>query len=191
MLALEQLIELGNHFTLTTERLNLRRFKSTDLAEEMAQQQDPEVVRYIREPMSNEEAVAYFEQFIQPYKGEENEWLGICVEQSQSGQTVGAISFRIESLEFAIFEVGYRFNPKYQGKGYATEAVGALIRLLFDQVTAHKVVAYCDPENTSSYRVMEKLGMQREGRLRQHYKVGEQWRDVYIYGVISGEVESA
>ena len=187
MLAIEQLIKLGNEFTLQTERLNLRRFKSTDLAEEIEQQQNPDVVRYIREPMSNEEAVVYFEQFIQPYKGEENEWLGICVERAEDGQTVGAISFRIESLEFAIFEIGYRFNPKFQGKGFATEAVAAMVKCLFDTVKAHKVVAYCDPENAASYRIMEKLSMQQEGHLRQHYKVGDQWRDCLVYGIIEDE----
>lgn len=187
MLPIEDIIQTSQNFTLNTERLSMRRFRSTDLAEEIKQQQDPEVVRYIREPMSNEEVVNFFEQFIKPFEATEQEWLGICVELSGTGENIGAISFRIESIELGIFEIGYRLNPKYQGKGYATEAMRALVGFVFDHCKAHKVVAYCDPENIASYRVMEKLSMCREGQLREHFKIGQSWRDAYVYGVLERE----
>lgn len=182
-----QLCKIVQDLTLTSERLSIRRFVADDSALEIAAQQDREVVKYIREPLTDEQARAFFEKVIAPYEGNEGEWAGFCVERSEDNQAVGAISFRIESSASEVAEIGYRFNPDFQGKGYAFEAVRCLVDFLFAQVKVHKVVAYCDPENLPSYKLMEKLAMQREGRLRQHYRLGEQFRDVYIYGLLASE----
>jgi ribosomal-protein-alanine N-acetyltransferase len=187
MITTEQIICLAQPFHLATERLTLRRFTSADLESEMKQQQDPEVVRYIREPLSDEEAVIHFGESLKPYKGEESEWLGICVSRSKDNQNIGAIAFRIYILEPGVVEIGYRFDANYQGKGYATESVKALIDFLFKQVQAHKVVAFCDPRNEASFKLMEKLGMQREGYLREQYRVGETWTDELAYGLLESE----
>lgn len=176
---------LSQGLQLHTPRLMIRRFKPSDLADEMTQQQDPEVVRYIREPLSDEEAVDYFQDSLKPYQGEEGEWLGLCVTLKEQQNHIGAISFRYELLAFAIVEIGYRFNPDFQGKGYAFEAVSSVIKFIFNHLSAHKIVARCDPRNESSYKLMEKLGMQREGLLRQHYRIGEQWTDELVYGLIN------
>ncbi len=191
MLDKEQLKQLGRNFGLTTARLNLRLFRPQDQADEVRQQQDPQVVRFIREPLTDEQAEAFFEQFTKPYEAKVDEWLGICVERLEQPCNIGAISFKIHCDKSAVFEIGYRFNPEFQGQGYAFEAVSNMVQWLFDVAKAHKVMALCDPENHPSYKLMEKLNMQREGCLRQHFKLGQQWRDVYVYGLLQNEFNAS
>jgi len=187
MTTIEQFVAQAANFELTTERLKLRRFKATDLADEMAQQQNLAVMRYIRTPLSDVEAIANFQDFLKTYQGQEGEWLAFCVNLNTQPGYIGAVSFRYESLDLAIVEIGYRFNPNYHGKGYAFEATRALFNFIFTQLNAHKIVAKCDPMNLPSFKVMEKLGMQREGLLRQHYKIGEDYCDELVYGLLADE----
>lgn len=187
MIAIEKLVELAENLTLQSERLSMRRFQSSDMEHELNAQQDPQVVRYIREPMAREQAEAHFAKCIAVYKAEEAEWLGLCVERSEDNQVVGAISFRLESIDSEVAEIGYRLNPKFHGQGFAVEAIRTLVTFLFETVKVHKVVAYCDPDNSPSYRLMEKLHMQREGLFREHFKMGEQRRDLCMYGVLAHE----
>jgi RimJ/RimL family protein N-acetyltransferase len=187
MLSTDQMTELAKTLQLDTERLTLRRFKASDMAFEVKQNMDAEVIRYIREPMSYEAAVERFQEFFAPWQATEDEWLGLCVVRKSDGETLGAVSFRFESLPFSVVEIGYRFASAFQGKGYAFEAIKTLVNFIFTELGVHKVMAMCDPRNQPSYKLMEKLGMQREGLLRQHYKVGDQWTDELIYGLLSDE----
>ncbi len=184
MLPIEDIITLSKSLTLTTERLTLRLFQATDLQCELKQQQDPEVVRYIREPLSNEQAVQSFEGMLKPWQGNEREWLGLCVTRTADQQSLGTVSFRFEVLDFAIIEIGYRFNRQYQGQGYAFEAVEALVEFLFGTLKVHKIMAICDPRNTASFKLMQKLGMEKEGLQRKHYKIGEQYSDALLAGLL-------
>ncbi|MCJ8269188.1 MAG: GNAT family N-acetyltransferase [Psychrosphaera sp.] len=185
MLPITDIITLSKSLSLTTERLTLRLFQATDLDCELKQQQDPEVVRYIREPLSNEQAVESFEAMLKPWQGNDREWLGLCVTRTADQQALGTVSFRFEVLDFAITEIGYRFRPEYQGQGYAFEAVTALVEFLFGTLKVHKVIAICDPRNTASFKLMQKLGMEKEGLQRQHYKIGEQYSDALLAGLLA------
>ena len=72
-----------------------------------------------------------------------------------------------EPAEFGTWEIGYIFNPDYGKQGYATEAARRLLDWLFMEKAAHRVMAMCSPENPSSWRLLERLGMRREGFFRQ------------------------
>jgi RimJ/RimL family protein N-acetyltransferase len=187
MLTNEQMIELTKGLQLHSERLTLRPFKGSDMALEVKQSMDLQVVQYIREPLSFEAAVEHFQSFMAPWQANEDQWLGFCVVRKSDGETVGTVSFRFESLASEIVELGYRFVPAFQGKGYATEAAKTLVDFVFSEIGVHKVMAICDPRNIASYKLMEKLGMQQEGLLRQHYKIGELRTDELIYGLLHSE----
>ena len=191
MLAQQEIEQKVGKLQLETARLLLRRVSEQDREVEIAQQQDPQVMRYIRQPNTPEQAHETFNQMIAPWQAddEQNPWATINVEIQSSGQSVGSVAFRFESLDFAIVEIGYRFLPQSQGKGYATEAVKALVQWLIKDIGVHKVVAKCDPENVASYKIMEKLSMQREGFLRQHYKIGDQYSDELVYGILATEYD--
>jgi [ribosomal protein S5]-alanine N-acetyltransferase len=98
-----------------------------------------------------------------------------------------------EPKEFLTWELGYIFNPHYQKRGYCTEASKRILDFGFQELKAHRIEAFCDPLNIASWRVLEKIGMTREGFFKQkaffrrdpeHHPI---WHDCYAYGILEGE----
>jgi RimJ/RimL family protein N-acetyltransferase len=85
-------------------------------------------------------------------------------------------------------ELGYVFDPAYGGRGYAIEAVTAMVAYAFDRLGVRRLTAACYADNLPSVRILEKLGMRRE----QH-GVGDSWHaelgwvDGYTYALLAGE----
>ena len=89
-------------------------------------------------------------------------------------------------------EVGWAFDPRHQGQGYATEAVRELLRLCFEELGVRRVVALAFADNAPSLRVMEKVGMRREALLVKeslHRELG--WLDGVSYALLAEEWLSA
>ena len=91
--------------------------------------------------------------------------------------------------EGGIAEIGYLIVPERWNRGYGTKIVGALIDICFNQLLLHKVVATCNVANEASWKIMERVGMKREGTFKAHrYKNGS-YADEYQYGLLKGEQE--
>jgi [ribosomal protein S5]-alanine N-acetyltransferase len=83
--------------------------------------------------------------------------------------------------------VGYVISPRYQGRGFATEALEHIVEVALAQPSIWRVWATTDVENVASARVMEKAGMQREGRLRRYAvrpQLSEEPRDAYVFSAV-------
>jgi RimJ/RimL family protein N-acetyltransferase len=74
-----------------------------------------------------------------------------------------------------------------QGQGFATEALTCLLDYLFQQKRLHRVVADTDSQNVPSWTLLERLGMRREGHLRQSLWFKGQWADEYLYAILAEE----
>jgi RimJ/RimL family protein N-acetyltransferase len=99
------------------------------------------------------------------------------------------VRLSITSNEHRIAEIGYGINSDFQGLGYMTEAVQAVLNFGFGELALHRIWATTDVENVASCRVLEKVGMVQEGLLRQDKLVRGQWRDSFLYAVLEGELE--
>lgn len=84
-------------------------------------------------------------------------------------------------------ELGYWIAPDEQGNGYATEAAGLCLDHAFDDHGLHKVLARVFEHNEASMRVLEKLGFQREGCLREHDYIRGAYRDTHLFGLLADE----
>ena len=85
-------------------------------------------------------------------------------------------------------ELGWVLDPPYTGRGLATEAVGALLRLCFEELHLRRVVATCFAANEASWRLMERLGMRREQHgVRESLHRSGEWLDIYSYALLSDE----
>ena len=99
-----------------------------------------------------------------------------------------------EPKELLTWELGYIFNPAHQNQGYATESATALLRHGFEHFGIHRLVAHCNPENIASWRVLEKIGMTREGHLRQNIFFHRDangnplWNDSYTYAILKKDL---
>lgn len=109
--------------------------------------------------------------------------LGVVLED---GELVGACRADV-AADGAEAEIGYAFNPRHWGHGYATEAVGRLLEFLFSETGVHRVFATCRPENAASIAVLRRLGLRLEGHLRDHKFVRGRWRDSLIWAQLASE----
>ena len=84
-------------------------------------------------------------------------------------------------------DIRYVLHRDYWGRGRAAEAAGLLLQLGFGQLGLSRIWATCDVENRASARVLEKIGMQREGRLRRNLLIRGRWRDSYLYAILADD----
>jgi RimJ/RimL family protein N-acetyltransferase len=100
----------------------------------------------------------------------------------RTGQLIGNCGVRRDSVDTLEDDMGYELDPNHWGKGYATEAARAALHFGFTQVNLHHISAQCVADNTGSAHVLEKLGMQQEGRLRENLYYKGRWWDTLLYG---------
>jgi RimJ/RimL family protein N-acetyltransferase len=106
--------------------------------------------------------------------GEPGGWVQLTLETLEVGTLVGDVGLSPADGEPGVIKVGYTVAPVFQGRGYATEAVKALVDYAIDTLDAEVVRAYADAENIPSIRVAEKVGMELVERIEWH-EDGETW----------------
>jgi RimJ/RimL family protein N-acetyltransferase len=174
---------------IETERLILRPFNRGDVDAVFAYRQREDVARFLFDnPMTRETcAEAVQARIRQVSLVEEDDRITLAVERRQSGDLIGEITLIWRSVADRQGEVGYILNPDFHGRGYATEAVRALVGMGFAELDLHRIYARCNTLNAASYRLMERLGMRREAHFREHKLVKGSWDDEYIYAVLARE----
>ncbi len=89
-------------------------------------------------------------------------------------------------------DIGWSISSLYQNRGFAAEAAGVVMRFLFDGVGFARLQAVCAVDNLPSIRVMEKLGMAREGTLRRYFvDAAGAAHDCYLYALLSSDREKS
>jgi RimJ/RimL family protein N-acetyltransferase len=155
---------------IVTERLVLRRSRPEDAEAIAAYRSDPEVHRYQGWERTDAEGVrAEIVEMMGRAPGAPGGWIQFSVEEREMGGLVGDIGLSPAEGEPGVIKVGYTMSPAFQGRGYATEAVGALIGYAFDTLGADTVRAYASAENIASIRVAEKVGMQLVERYERRH----------------------
>jgi len=169
---------------LKTERLRLRKAKLADavaIFREYAQ--DPEVTKYVswRAHQSLDETRQYVQMCLLAWDvGKAFHWV---IESAEDKRVMGMIIARVNAEKW---ELGYVLARSHWRQGYMTEALKVLIGWALKQKEIHRVWAVCDVDNIASARVMEKVGMQREGILKRwsvHPNISDQPRDSFCYAI--------
>ncbi|MGX1973743.1 GNAT family N-acetyltransferase [Streptomyces kronopolitis] len=176
-------------YPIRTARLDLRPVTHDDLAAIHAYQRLPEVCRYLYwgpfdETGSRASVAAKAARTTLRASGDV---LQFAVVVRASGVLVGDVTFVWKSREHRQGGIGYVFHPDHAGRGYATEASRALLRLGFEELGLHRVQAELDGRNTASARVLERLGMRREGHLRENEFLDGEWADEVVYAMLARE----
>lgn len=174
---------------LETERLLLRPVRRKDAEDIYSYASDPEVARYVLwEPhRSLSETRAYIRCIRSLYhRGLPSSW---AVVRQDSGHVIGTIGFMWYSDTNSAAEIGYSFSRAEWNRGYATEALNAVIRSAFSSLPLNRLEAQHDLRNPASGRVMEKCGMVREGILRQRIRNKGEWIDVVLYAILRSDLE--
>jgi RimJ/RimL family protein N-acetyltransferase len=170
---------------METGRLLLRRFTLDDWRDLHEYLSQESVVKYepyevFTEDASKQEAIR---------RTENTGFWAVCLKDN--GKVIGNIY--LAKQEFDTWALGYVFNANYQGMGYATEAAQARIDTAFRNENARRIIAMCNPLNKPSWKLLERLGMRREGYLLQniYFKKDNNgcpiWQDTYEYGILATE----
>ena len=166
---------------IETNRLLIRKFNYEDWQEVYAYTSDANVMKYIPEGIfSKDEA----KKFVNENTKENVKNFPVLLKNEKN--LIGHIVFFTYFGDHT-YEIGWVFHSLYHQKGYASEAAKAIMDYAFNTMKLHRIIATCQPENTSSYRVMEKIGMRREGYFKKCIPTEKGWWDEYYYAILNEE----
>jgi len=137
---------------------------------------DPDVMRYYPAPKTSEQVERWIESTLRHYS--EHGYALWVLERLEDGAFIGECGLIWQTVEGErMLEVGYHLLPRYQGKGYATEAARACAEFASNQLGVTHLIAMINPQNEPSRRVAERIGMGIEKTVDV-----PDGREVLIYG---------
>jgi len=173
---------------IKTDRLLLREFAAADWPALHAVESLPEVAKYQDfAPRTEEESRAYVLDSITDAQTELRSTYDFAVVLRTEDHLIGRCGLGIKDRGIGEAVLWYTLHPAYWGHGYMTEAARAMVDFGFRELRLHRIWADCDPANIGSWRVLEKIGMRREGHLRENARVKGEWVDSLIYAILASE----
>lgn len=172
---------------MPTARLALRRAREDDADDVLSYRRLPSVTEWMGPPLED-----FHARFAAP------ERLDILLVVERAGALIGDLMVKVgdpwapvqmmSQAQGVEAELGWTLRPEETGKGYATEAVEATLRICFDELGLRRVTATCFAANTASYRLMERVGMRREAHtVRDSLHPSGRWEDGYSYALLAEE----
>ena len=173
---------------IETQRLLLRRPVAADLADFLAYQTHEVNLRYQPTPsLSPDRAASFLARMASVEVGDDGGYVMRAVVLRGEGRVIGEVSLNLSPVAQSRGEIGWSFHPNYHRQGYATEAARAPLDYAFTERGLRRVATACDTRNAASFRLMERLGMRREGHLKQSQYLYGDWHDEYIYALLRDE----
>jgi len=173
---------------IITERLRLRLFTEGDFAAYAAYHCQPEVYRYLYAPVPSEsELEKNLDDAINGRLENKGDILFCAVTLRDTDELIGEALLKLINPDALQAEIGYIFNPAYSGKGYATEAVGALLARGFTEGGFHRICARLDADNDGSVGIVKRLGLRQEAHFRQNDSYDGRFGDELVYAMLKEE----
>ncbi|MGB0391284.1 MAG: GNAT family N-acetyltransferase [Salibacteraceae bacterium] len=153
-----------NKYLFSSKRLGFREWSQHDLEEFTALNANSEVMKHFPSPLSKKETQHFLNRLITHQKKH-----GFCyfaVETLSNTEFIGFIGLATQEYksEFTpATDIGWRLKPSSWGKGYATEGAKRCLKYAFNDLKINKLIATCTSQNINSEKVMQKIGMRKEG----------------------------
>jgi ribosomal-protein-alanine N-acetyltransferase len=176
-------------FTYETDRLILRVLDSSWAPQVLDfYQNNPDFARV--EPTTDNFYTLHFHETVLRYEYEltlKMSMLRLWIfSKDDPAKIIGTVSFRnITRSFFGTCEVGYKMDHEFRNQGYCQEALSRGFEVMFSELNLHRIEAIVLPSNLASIHLLEKLGFKREGVKRQCVKLQGEWRDHYLYSLLS------
>jgi RimJ/RimL family protein N-acetyltransferase len=174
---------------IETDRLTLRRYVEDDYDDLLKLQSNPDVTRFllydVRTPEQVKETLAG--RLADVPMDRDGQALTVAVILRDTGQHVGEVVLFMNSVEQRTGELGYVFHPESHGRGFAAEASVELLRLGFEELGMHRIIARLDARNTGSVNLLKRLGLRQEAHfVKNEYLKGE-WTDELVFAMLAEE----
>ena len=177
---------------LYTERMILAEITWDDLEDIHHLHCFPEVDEYntIGIPANLEETRENIRSFIEARNKQPQPNYTWRIDEKTSGAFIGVAGMSLSNDRFRLGEIFYKLLPDFWGRGYATEVAKKLITVGFEDLNLHKIEAGTEIGNQASVRVLEKVGMAREGLRRKILPIRGEWKDGYLYAIVEDDPRS-
>ncbi|MFB9052483.1 GNAT family N-acetyltransferase [Formosa undariae] len=171
---------------ILTDRMRLRLIELSDLNAIHQLHTLPETDEFnaLGIPKNSDETKRTIEPWIAENKRDSIKNYTFAIENRLDNTVLGLFGLKLGNEKYKRGEVWYKIHSDYWNKGYATEALKAVIQFGFENLKLHRIEAGCAVENIGSFKVLEKSGMQREGRLRQVLPLKSGWSDNFEYAIL-------
>jgi [ribosomal protein S5]-alanine N-acetyltransferase len=171
--------------SLTGRVVRLREFRSDDAADALAIIGDDQVTRWLSFDSRNMAAAqAMVDGAAERAQLEPRTEYYLAV-TTHNEELVGFARLAFAGVEAA--KLGYAIRADRWGRSYATDATRRMVEFGFTELGLHRISAAIGPDNAASIAVVSKIGMQYEGRIRDHVFTNGAWRDSLLYSILSDE----
>jgi RimJ/RimL family protein N-acetyltransferase len=176
-------------FPLQSKRLLLRHFSDENLDDFLAYRSDPLVARYQGWgiPYESHAGRTFIDEVKNSLPGVPGKWFQAIIELKSLSVMIGDCAFHVMENDRRQAYIGITLARPFWGKGYGDEASRCLLDYLFNELNLHRVVAECDVNNTSSYRLLDRLGFRREAHLLENIWFKDAWGSEFHYAMLDRE----
>ena len=177
---------------IDTERLVLREFVAGDWQDVLGYQSDPRYLRlYPSSEQTEEDVKEFVGVFVQWQADVPRRKYQLEITLRNGGPVIGSCGVRRKAENPWEADIGYELAPEHWGLGYATEAAMAMVGFGFGELKLHRISSWCIAENEAAARVLEKVGLRREGRLLEKEYIKGRWWDTLLYGMLESDWRGA
>lgn len=172
-----------------TSRLQIRPICIDDKETIFSYRSDPETNKYLSLIPQSVDDIAEFISNSSTDINVPGTWFQLAIIERSSTQLIGdiGIHFLNSDPENKQVEIGYTLNKDFRGKGYATEALFAVIDYLFNTLDKHRITASIDPTNLNSIKLVERLGFRKEAHFIESLFFHGKWVDDVVYAILAKE----
>lgn len=171
-----------------TPRLQARAFSVADVDAFVAYRADPDVARYQSwSDYTLDRGTAFVASLQGAEPGVPGEWFQFALEARSDRTLVGDLAFKVNANEPREAEVGFTLAAAQHGKGYATEALRALLGYAFETFGLHRVVAVTDALNAPAAALLERVGMRQEAHFVENIFFKGAWGSEFLFALLDRE----
>jgi [ribosomal protein S5]-alanine N-acetyltransferase len=169
---------------LETERLVLRQLKTEDSKDLFHYFSKDEVTKYY--DLESFVEIGQAEELINTWNNRYQEQNGIRwgITIKSEDRVIGTCGFHNWSKEHYKAEIGYELTPEYWRQGIMTEVLKELVQYGFKVLELNRIEAFIDPDNISSKKLLEKVGLHEEGYLKDYFYEKNKFVDAVIFAIL-------
>lgn len=177
---------------LASKNLNLRLVNKSDLHAIHALLIIPETDRFntLGLPENIDVTRTILKSWLKDNKKKTETNYTFVIENKLNNNFIGLFGLNLGRAIYKKGEVWYKILPEYWDEGFATESLQRILNFAFNDLKLHRIEAGCAVENNASYKVMEKVGMQKEGVCRKVLPLENGWSDTFEYAILDTDKRS-